>query len=253
MPGPGKPRKKSRLNSILAFADGASSGNPGSGGWGVAIAYPDGRVEERGGHERDVTNNQMELRAALEALRAIGDWPGKIELFTDSTYVIRGITQWIWGWRSREWKTAEGKEVSNRPLWEQLLIATLRRKAAGPVQWCYVPGHSGVPGNERVDAIAAGFAQGKRPSLYRGMLLQYEYPIHDLPEEGFELPPMRDSRTAGTKPEQPHCYLSLVNGKLERHPDWKSCEARVKGRPGAKFKKAMSPADEARILKDWGI
>ena len=166
-----------------------------------------------------------------------------VDVLTDSTYVIRGITQWIWGWRKRGWKTAEGKEVVNQDLWEALSLAAHGLK----VDWKYVRGHSEIAGNERVDAIAVAFSKGQRPNLYSGPLLQYGVAIYDLPEK-FDLPEMRE-RTAKTSA---FSYLSLLNGKPERHSSWPECEARVKGRPGAKFKKAMSETDEKEILQSWG-
>jgi ribonuclease HI len=238
------------LHAILIFADGASSGNPGPGGWGAIVARPDGTVTELGGGEPDTTNNRMELLAAIRGLAEVREEPGPVALCTDSTYVIRGITQWIWGWRKRGWKTAEGADVSNQDLWKKLsILADDRKKAGGPVSWRYVRGHSGVPGNDRVDEIAVSFTKGRRASLYHGPLLGYGVAIHDLPED-MELPPLQEKR--GPKPAA-HSYLSLVNGEARRHRDWPSCEARVKGRPGAKFKKAMSAADEASILGDWGV
>jgi ribonuclease HI len=168
-------------------------------------------------------------------------------MYTDSTYVIRGITQWIWAWRSRGWKTAEGKEVSNRDLWELLSREILRLKPT-PVEWKYVRGHTGVPGNERCDEIAVAFATGKHVNLYRGSLLQYSVAIHDLPEDQ-GLPEMRPKE----KKVAAHSYLSYQGGVVMRHATWPECERRVKGQSAAKFKKAMSEKDEAEILKGWGL
>lgn len=232
--------------TLVIFTDGACSGNPGPGGWGAIVAYPNGRVVELGGSKRDSTNNQMELTGALEALIYARDFEGPVSIYTDSTYVIRGITQWVWGWRKRDWKTAEGKDVANQELWQSLIRVTSSRKPK--VEWHYVRGHIGTPGNERVDEIATGFSNLKRVELFHGSLLQYEHPIYDIPENT-ELPEMRPKEEKKTA----YSYLSVVNGVFERHSDWKSCEARVKGRPGAKFKKAMSPKNEEEILNEWGI
>ncbi len=235
-----------RRQSLVIFTDGACSGNPGPGGWGAVLAYPDGKVLELGGFVRDATNNQMELLATVEALEAAHDFEGPVAVYTDSTYVIRGITQWVWGWRKKEWKTAEGKDVANQALWKDLIRVTAARKPK--VEWHYVRGHIGTPGNERVDEIATRFSTGRNVNLYRGSLLQYDVAIHDIPEDT-SLPEMRPKE----EKKIAHSYLSLVNGVLERHTDWKSCEARVKGRPGAKFKKAMSAANETEILTEWGV
>src|SRR5690606_29997164 len=151
----------------------------------------------------ETTNNRMELTGALRALQNFDPRDAStLVLFTDSTYVIRGITQWIWAWRQRGWKTAEGRDVSNRDLWEALLREIMRLKPAR-VEWRYVRGHSGVPGNERADEIAVGFATRRRVDLYSGSLLQYSTAIHDLPEAS-ELPPMRPQE----KKEPPYSYLS---------------------------------------------
>ncbi|HAR43720.1 MAG TPA: ribonuclease HI [Bdellovibrionales bacterium] len=231
---------------IVVFADGASSGNPGPGGWGSIIATPEGIVEELGGGDPETTNNRMELMAAIRALERLHGVKTPIHLYTDSTYVIRGITQWVFGWRKRDWKTAGGLEVSNQDLWKKLMSAVAGKK----VKWKYVRGHSGVPGNERVDEIAVAFSKGNRPRLYLGPLLKYDLPIYDLPED-VPLPEMQD-RAKGPKPAA-YGYLSLIGGIAVRHKTWASCEARVKGRSGAKFKKAMSEEDEAAILRSWGV
>jgi len=106
-------------------------------------------VRELGGRNPETTNNRMELVSVIQALQSLKtplDWP--IVLYTDSTYVIRGITQWIWGWRKRGWRNAEGKEVQNRDLWEELSRQVTRLKPT-TIDWKYVRGHTGVPGNER--------------------------------------------------------------------------------------------------------
>lgn len=234
---------------IVIFADGASSGNPGPGGWGAIVATPDGKVLELGGGEDPATNNQMELTAVIQALRAVRDRPGAVAIHTDSTYVIRGITQWIWGWQKRDWKNAEGNEVANIPLWKSLQALVIDRKKKGQIEWKYVRGHSGVPGNERVDEIAVAYTRKSAPRLYSGPLLSYPIAIHDVPENT-ELPSMKDTAKRATSAA--YSYLSVVGGKPMRHANWGDCERRVKGQSGAKFKKAMSAEQEAEILASWG-
>lgn len=234
---------------IVVFADGSAKGNPGPGGWGAIVVTPDGRVTELGGGVRHTTNNRMELTAATEALRSLGDTPGRVVLYTDSTYVIRGISQWIHGWRRRGWKTAEGTPVLNREHWEALAALVASRGREDAVAWHYVRGHTGVPGNERADEIADAFATGQRPALYRGPLVRYRVAVHDLPDD--TRPPERPDRRGATA-KTPHSYLSLVDGHLARHATWAECERRVKGRSGARFKKAMSAVDEHAILRAWG-
>lgn len=235
------------FNSLIIFTDGACTGNPGPGGWASILTYPEGHVTELGGGNPETTNNRMEIVGALRALASIEKPTPLIVLYTDSTYVIRGITQWIFGWKQRGWKNAEGAEVSNRDLWEELLRQVQRLKPA-KIEWKYVRGHTGVPGNERCDVIAVAFANGKRIKLYDGPLLGYPVAIHDLPEDQ----PLPEMKSHEKKPPA-FSYLSYYGNEVRRHRDWASCERRVKGRSGAKFKKAMSQQDEGEILRSWGL
>lgn len=237
------------FKSTIVFTDGACTGNPGPGGWAAVIARPDGSVQELGGGSPQTTNNRMEMAGALNALRKLdSEQDHDIIIYTDSVYVIRGITQWIWGWRRNGWKNAEGKEVTNQDMWEELSKAVGALKPA-KIEWKYVRGHTGVPGNERCDEISVAFANGKRVNLYQGPLLQYPIAIYDLPpDEG--LPEMKSYSKEKT---QAFSYLSSLGGIVYRHKDWASCERRVKGQSGAKFKKANSSSEEASILKSWGM
>lgn len=242
---------------ILIVADGACSGNPGPGGWGAIVCLPDGTVEEMGGRNPSTTNNRMEMVAVLQALQDVREVRGPVEVVTDSLYVLRGITQWVFGWKKRVWKTAEGKDVLNVDLWQALLseVGHRRRHEDPAIRWSYVKGHSGIPGNERTDEIAVAFSQSKAVphGLYHGPLLRYFVAIHDLPEERGIPESDPESWRQRKAAEKPVAYLSLVNGVPEVHPDWKSCEARVKGRPGARFKKAMSESEAAGIWAEWGV
>ena len=240
---------------IVVFTDGAAKGNPGPGGWGAIIVTPDGTVSELGGRASGTTtNNKMELTAAIEALAALRGVPGPLAIYTDSTYVIQGIQGWIFGWRKRGWKTATGADVLNRDLWERL-DDLVRGRGKGSIAWHYVRGHVGIPGNERVDAIADGLAQGKEVTLYRGPLIGYPHAVLDLPDETGVPPRSSSSSSNGSARSKatPYSYLSLVDGELARHATWAECERRVKGRAGARFKKAMSREDEAAILREWKI
>jgi ribonuclease HI len=233
----------------VVFADGAAKGNPGPGGWGAIVVTPAGEVTELGGRAAHTTNNRMELTAAIEALRHVGAAPGRVAVHTDSTYVLRGIREWIHAWRRSGWRTRDGRDVQNRDLWEALAAAAAR---AGDVAWHYVRGHRGIPGNERVDAIANAFAAGKRPQLYRGPLVRYDVAVHDVPEDT-RVPARTPGAASSGRRAAPHSYLSLVDGRPARHATWPECERRVKGRSGARFKKAMSAADEEAILRSWGF
>jgi len=157
--------------SIKIFTDGSSRGNPGPGGWGAIILHGE-NVSEIGGREDHTTNNRMELMAAISALEYIKTKnvsDGKIEVFSDSKYVIIGITEWIIGWRAKGWRTAGKKSVLNRDLWERLSIAT----NVLLIDWKYVAGHTGHYGNERCDEIATSFADGVETNLYSGPKSEY--------------------------------------------------------------------------------
>ena len=133
---------------IIAYTDGACSGNPGPGGWGVVLIEGDKRTELKGG-ERATTNNRMELLAAMKALETAPDG-APVTLYTDSQYVKNGVTVWIKGWKKNGWKTASKKPVKNQDLWVELdELANAR-----PVDWRWVKGHAGHPENERADALA---------------------------------------------------------------------------------------------------
>jgi ribonuclease HI len=147
------------MKEVEAFTDGACRGNPGPGGWG-AVLKADGRVKELCGGEALTTNNRMELTAAIRALQAL-KVPCRVALYTDSTYVRNGITQWVPGWRRRGWLTADRKPVKNQDLWEALEELAGRHE----VEWHWVRGHAGHPENERADALAN---QGLENSLRGG-------------------------------------------------------------------------------------
>jgi ribonuclease HI len=143
------------MKTVEIYTDGACMGNPGPGGWGALLRY-DGREKELSGHVPATTNNRMELQAAIEALNALTA-PCKIELYTDSQYVRRGITEWLPQWKARGWKTADRKPVANRELWEILELAALPHE----INWHWVRGHDGHPDNERVDRLARMAAEKK--------------------------------------------------------------------------------------------
>jgi len=155
---------------ITIYTDGSSRGNPGPGGYG-AIIFHDDKVTEIGGREEHTTNNRMELTGAIRSLEfAINNLQfTKIQIHTDSEYVIKGITEWIVRWQAKGWKTAGKKPVLNQDLWQRLLEVSEKVKSAGwRIEWKYVAGHAGVPLNERADTIATSFADNLDPKLYDG-------------------------------------------------------------------------------------
>jgi len=136
------------------YTDGACRGNPGPGGW-AALLSTGGREKEMSGAQLQTTNNRMELQAVIEALQALKR-PVQVRLYTDSQYVRRGILEWLPQWKARGWKTADRKPVKNQDLWQLLETAAARHR----IEWHWVPGHAGIPGNERCDALANAAIDG---------------------------------------------------------------------------------------------
>ena len=149
------------MSNLFAWTDGACSGNPGPGGWGVLLRAMDGdrivKERELSGGEADTTNNRMELMAAISALETLTR-SSEITITTDSAYVKNGVSGWIHGWKKNGWKTADRKPVKNVDLWQRLDTAQARHK----VTWAWIKGHAGHPENERADELArAGMAPYK--------------------------------------------------------------------------------------------
>ncbi|MCE2715548.1 MAG: ribonuclease HI [Acidibacter sp.] len=136
------------MSTVEIYTDGACRGNPGPGGWGATLEMGE-HFRELSGAEAMTTNNRMELMAVISALEALKR-PVPIKLYTDSEYVRRGISEWLKSWKARGWKTADRKPVKNQDLWERLDAIASRHE----IEWHWVKGHSGVPGNERVDRLA---------------------------------------------------------------------------------------------------
>lgn len=139
----------SNLSHVIIHTDGACRGNPGPGGWGAILQAGAGQVRELKGGETLTTNNRMEMTAAIMALEALKR-PCRVDLHTDSRYVMDGITKWISAWKARGWKTADKKPVKNEDLWRRLDEARARHQ----VKWHWVKGHAGHELNERADTLA---------------------------------------------------------------------------------------------------
>ncbi len=138
------------MNQVEIYTDGACKGNPGPGGWGVLLRSGD-TVKELHGGEPSTTNNRMELMAVIRALEALRR-PCAVTLYLDSQYVLKGITEWLPGWKAKGWKTASKQPVKNVELWQRL--DDLLQKGGHVVDWRWVRGHTGDAGNERADALA---------------------------------------------------------------------------------------------------
>ncbi len=141
------------MKEVTLYTDGACSGNPGPGGWGVVLIYGE-HVREQSGGDPATTNNRMELQATIEGLKGLKE-PCRVTLYTDSKYVMQGFTEWLPGWKAKGWKTADKKPVKNVELWQALEEAAKRHK----IEWKWVKGHSGDTYNDRADALAVAAAK----------------------------------------------------------------------------------------------
>ncbi|HEY5775848.1 MAG TPA: ribonuclease HI [Xanthomonadales bacterium] len=136
------------MSHVVMYTDGACSGNPGPGGWGTVMMSGKHRKEMSGG-ERETTNNRMEMMAIIAGAEALKRGCS-VDIYTDSTYVMKGMTEWLEGWKQRGWRTASRQPVKNVDLWQRLEKALDRHE----VNWFWVRGHSGIPENERADELA---------------------------------------------------------------------------------------------------
>jgi len=174
----------------------------------------------------------------------VGD---NVKIITDSTYMVKGITEWLAGWVANGWMTKGKIPVSNKDLWQELHALVEDRK----VEWRIVKGHASTSGNNRVDMLATTFSTEVVPNLYNGPKSEYKIDLTEPTEA--QVVADKNGFVKASKNGKAYSYLSLVGGKLEKHKTWAECETRVKGQAGAKFRKAISPEDERDILKSWGI
>jgi ribonuclease HI len=219
------------MEHFIVFTDGASRGNPGRGGYGsVVVGLVSKQVWEFGDREDSTTNNRMEMSAIVRALKEIekisSDSDYEITIYTDSKYVMQGATAWIFGWQ-------------NRDLWEEIARLIDKKK----IEWKHVPGHAGIPGNERVDEIGTKFADEESVELYAGSL--DSYPIKDILNTDFD-----ESKVKEKKSGRAYSYVSLVGGEVKTHSDWNSCKLRTEGKK-AKFKKVFSEEEEKALVDEW--
>jgi len=222
------------MNTVI-FTDGSARGNPGPGGWG-SITLTSDKAFELGGREEHTTNNRMELTAVVSALESIKN-EREITIFTDSAYVLNGITRWVKGWVKNNWKTSAKEDVVNRDLWEKLVEAVGHRV----IDWKLIKGHAGHPGNERCDIIATSFADKNPVVLYNGSRSRYGIDI--------SISALPSAKKAKSK-SKAYSYVSLVDGVIQVHKTWEECKARVHG-VNAKFKKSVSPQDEEEIIREF--
>lgn len=228
------------MKEYIVFSDGSSRGNPGPGGFGAVVVYDDS-VFELGGGEAKTTNNRMELTGVIEGLSFLQEKKGEGEVlvYTDSSYVVNGITKWIYGWQANGWKKQDGEKVLNEELWKKLLHFS----KLFDVSWKLLPGHSGIVGNERCDEIATSFADKKKIELYAGSL--GEYPFKILPVS------FSETQKKVSKTGKAFSYVSSVSGVVKVHKSWKECEDRVRGQKGARYRKVFSPAEEKALIDEF--
>ncbi|MEI8248924.1 MAG: ribonuclease HI [Candidatus Taylorbacteria bacterium] len=239
---------------ITIFTDGSSRGNPGPGGWGAVVVQSskfkvknetqEAQVIELGGGEKHTTNNRMELMAAVQGISHT-EAGFEITVFTDSKYLINGITSWIKGWKNNGWITKTKDDVINKDLWVKLDSAIKDRN----VKWEYIGGHIGIIGNERCDHIATDFADGNKPTLYNGPLSGYDLP-HILDVSHDELA-LKAKKSSGSRAGKAYSYVSSVGGVIHVDHSWAECEKRVKGKKGARYKKSFDIEDEQRIVQEY--
>lgn len=230
---------------ITIFTDGAAKGNPGRGGYGVVISAED-KVTELGGHKAHTTNNEMELKAVVEALKAVVGTKATVAIYTDSKYVVEGAKGWVFGWAKNGWVTKAKSDVLNKDLWQELL--PLLGKVE--IEWHKVPGHVGIIGNERADAIASGFAEKGEIPLFVGVKADYELNLSDTSYDESKAQDRSDARKRSA--QKAYSYISMLDGVVLTHQTWGECEARVKGQKGARFKKSLDKQNEGEIIKDFG-
>jgi ribonuclease HI len=223
-------------NEWWIVTDGACSGNPGPGGYGLILRSPADRVTEAGGAEVHTTNNRMELLALIDGLERVEkeiEDGGRIHFVTDSSYVLNGTLKFLPAWRKRDFVTTEGKPVANREMWERMArILDLLRERAVVIRSTLVPGHAAIEINERADVIAVTFRDRRSLGLFSGNIK--DYPV------SFSLRPFGA------------LYLSFVDGQLMRHATWDACQKATHGKKGAKFKKVASKNEELETLRSWG-
>jgi len=245
-----------KKNEIIIYTDGSSLGNPGPGGWGAVISINSEKIVEIGGREKESTNNRMEITAAIEALHLIEK--RRIEsktiiIHTDSSYLLNGITLWIYAWVKNNWKTKLDDPVLNKDLWETLYKVHSNLKNKYKIEWVKVSGHKGIHLNERCDEIATGFSSQSHPILFTGNLKNYEklfgISLEDHKGKKSKIKKVFKKNLKG----KAFSYVSMVSGKIFVDKTWVDCEKRVKGKSEAKYKKVFSKEEEKELIGLWSL
>lgn len=225
------------------FTDGASSQNPGPGGFGAILISKkddDFSIEELNGGEKKTTNNRMEIMAMIKGLEKTAV-NSKVLIFSDSRYAIQGITSWIKKWIQNGWLTTLKKPVENKDLWQVLDELVANRD----VSFKHIPGHSDISLNERADELAVAFYGNKKIDLFSGLKTDYliKFNFSDFDKKFSKVSNKKKTGKAFS-------YVSVIDGVFEIHKKWDECKERVSGKP-AKFKKVFSQEEEDDIRNSW--
>lgn len=248
------------MSQWVAFCDGACSGNPGPGGWAAIVWNSESdQVWEMGGGDDPTTNNRMEMTALLRTLEFFESQADcsvdELWILSDSSYVIRGIEEWIPKWKAKNWQKSDGEAVANQDLWKKLEAAS---ELVDKLKLVHIMGHSGVSENERVDEIAVSFSKKSSIDVYSGPRLSHPQGIFfhlsglkisawtkEIQNKSQKNPKKKSSK-APTGPGT--YYVSVVKGEVQTHVQWAECELRVKGTSGARFKKVKNKSEEDSFL-----
>jgi ribonuclease HI len=236
------------MKTLTIYTDGASRGNPGPGGWGAVILV-DGYAMEIAGGVKHATNNQMELQAVLEVLSDSGAkaHKGPVVVYSDSSYVVKGLTSWVYGWEKKGWVTMAKTPVENKSIWQELLV--LLKEYGDRLSVEKVKGHDGDLYNERCDELAVAAALGKKETHFKGSQKDYDKFLVEIGTTVKKSAPKKKKKETGPA----YSYVSFVNGKVYADKTWKECEARVKGTKGAKYQKVFSKAEETGLVQDYTL
>jgi ribonuclease HI len=241
------------MKTLTIYTDGASRGNPGPGGWG-AVVLVDGYAMELAGAAKKATNNQMELEAVISVLSDSGAkaHKGPVVVHSDSAYVINGLTSWMYGWEKKGWVTMAKTPVENKMMWQKALV--LAKEYGDRLTFTKVSGHAGDLYNERCDELAVAAALGKKETHFKGSQKDYDAFLKEIGTtkkvEGGKVK-IKSKKKKDTGPA--YAYVSTVGGKVYSDKTWAVCEARVKGKKGAKYKKVFSKAEETSLVQDYTL
>lgn len=242
------------MKTLTIYTDGASRGNPGPGGWGAVVlvempAEAGVHVMELSDGVKKATNNQMELQAVLSVLSDTGSraFEGSVVVYSDSAYVVNGLNSWVYGWEKNGWITSTKTPVENKALWQELLI--LLGEYGKRLSIEKVKGHAGDLYNERCDELAVAAALGKKEAHFQGSQKDYDAFLIEIGTTAKKAKPKKKKKETGPA----YSYVSMVGGKVYADKTWKECEARVKGKKGAKYQKVFSKGEETGLIQDYTL